>query len=123
MHELYFLRMWLSDLEVMSRNDGYDLWRDHTAQNLSNVIQKRFQKLQNQTDYDNVKVLKCSALEHCGWGKKNFSLLKIQLNLPKFKVVIFTILLIVSIWLTSSIECCVSTHQSLSTTPKGSMGF
>lgn len=59
----------MSNLEQLSRNDGYDKWRSFESNFLRNSIEKRIFSLQNPTDCEKVKILKCYPYDHKqGWG-------------------------------------------------------
>jgi glycoprotein 6-alpha-L-fucosyltransferase len=52
----------------MTLNDGYEAWRDQEFQDLSNLVQQRFEIHQNPSDCENAKLLTNVEEKPCGWG-------------------------------------------------------
>lgn len=59
---------WLSDLEQLSRNDGYDDWRNQENKDLTSAVRKTLTQQQNPTNCNNTKILKCYPYGAAGWG-------------------------------------------------------
>lgn len=55
----YIFRFLMSNLEVLSRNDNYDKWRQSEAKSLKKLIEKRIETLQNPKNCSKAKFLKC----------------------------------------------------------------
>lgn len=62
-------RSWLSNLRTMTKFDGYDEWRKKESLYLSDLVQQRLNDLQNPTNCDDAKYIKCASEDkNCGWG-------------------------------------------------------
>lgn len=67
-------RSLVDDWTQMTKNDGYDNWRQEERKKLDKNIQQRFHDLQNPEDCNQTKVLYCSFPSwsgSCGWGELN----------------------------------------------------
>lgn len=53
---------------MLSRNDGYDSWRISEAKNLSQLISRKLNDLQNPQDCKNSKIIKWNPYRRVGWG-------------------------------------------------------
>lgn len=54
----------------MTKNDGYDQWRQREVKELENIFRKNFEDLQYPKDCDTRKKLTChSETTDCGWGQ------------------------------------------------------
>lgn len=71
--EISICSTWLSDLEKLSRNDGYDDWRRNEHLELKKIIKERFEILQNPEDCGKAKIFKCYAYPEIGWGNNSES--------------------------------------------------
>ncbi|XP_012276842.1 alpha-(1,6)-fucosyltransferase [Orussus abietinus] len=56
------------DMERLAQVDGYNEWREKEAQDLSDLVQRRFKYLQNPSDCSKAKKLICSLNKGCGFG-------------------------------------------------------
>lgn len=61
-------RSLIHDIERMTSVDGYENWRHQEATNLSNLVQKRLNYLQNPKDCKNARKLVCKLNKGCGYG-------------------------------------------------------
>ncbi|KAK4886499.1 hypothetical protein RN001_002770 [Aquatica leii] len=61
-------RSLLYDLEKLEYADGYSTWREKESNDLSNLVQSRFNYLQNPTDCKKAKKLICNLNKGCGYG-------------------------------------------------------
>lgn len=52
-------RSLLSDMEQLRRVDGYEVWRQQEAKDLSDLVQRRLHHLQNPSDCQNARKLVC----------------------------------------------------------------
>lgn len=58
----------LTDLNELSEVDGFKLWREKEAKELSDLVQKRLHALQNPKDCSTAKKLICKLNKGCGYG-------------------------------------------------------
>lgn len=56
---MLFLRFLLTNLQVLSRNDGHDSWRLKEAEELRTKIKSRFERLQNPEKCDEADIFQC----------------------------------------------------------------
>ncbi|XP_045480462.1 alpha-(1,6)-fucosyltransferase isoform X3 [Harmonia axyridis] len=61
-------RSLLHDIDKIQEVDGYAAWRERESKNLSDLVQTRFEYLQNPSDCANAKKLVCSLNKGCGYG-------------------------------------------------------
>ncbi|CAG9765491.1 unnamed protein product [Ceutorhynchus assimilis] len=61
-------RSLINDINQLSLVDGYEDWRHKESQELSDLVQKRFEFLQNPQDCSNARKLVCSLNKGCGYG-------------------------------------------------------
>ncbi|KAH8287618.1 hypothetical protein KR054_010905 [Drosophila jambulina] len=61
-------RSLLSDMERLRQSDGYELWRQKEARDLSDLVQRRLHYLQNPSDCQNARKLVCKLNKGCGYG-------------------------------------------------------
>lgn len=60
----------MSNLELLSRNDGYDGCRNRESARLRSKIRNRFEQIQNPSDCNRTKILKCYPYTNPeGWGE------------------------------------------------------
>lgn len=57
---LFFYRSLLHDIDRLAEVDGYAIWREKEANDLSNLVQERFKYLQNPTNCKVAKKLVCN---------------------------------------------------------------
>lgn len=64
-----FPRFLLSNMETLSRNDGYDEWRKAEAKSIRSNMEKKIRILQNPKNCFTAKIIKCYPYsEPQGWG-------------------------------------------------------
>jgi glycoprotein 6-alpha-L-fucosyltransferase len=61
-------RSLLHDIEELAEVDGYATWREKEANDLSDLVQKRFHHLQNPANCKTAKKLICTLNKGCGYG-------------------------------------------------------
>lgn len=61
-------RSLINDIQTLAEVDGYATWREKESNDLSNLVQSRFKKLQNPSDCKSAKKLVCSLNKGCGYG-------------------------------------------------------
>ncbi|XP_023306207.2 alpha-(1,6)-fucosyltransferase [Lucilia cuprina] len=61
-------RSLLSDMERLRQLDGYEAWRHKEAKDLSDLVQRRIQHLQNPPDCAKARKLVCKLNKGCGYG-------------------------------------------------------
>lgn len=61
-------RSLIHDINSLADVDGFSLWREKESANLSNLVQKRFEYLQNPPDCETAKKLVCNLNKGCGYG-------------------------------------------------------
>ncbi|XP_017138193.1 alpha-(1,6)-fucosyltransferase [Drosophila miranda] len=61
-------RSLLSDMDHMRRSDGYETWRHKESRDLSDLVQRRLNHLQNPSDCQNARKLVCKLNKGCGYG-------------------------------------------------------
>lgn len=61
-------RSLLHDMNTLADVDGYTTWREKESNELSEMVQSRFQYLQNPPDCNSAKKLVCSLNKGCGYG-------------------------------------------------------
>lgn len=77
----------------MTRNDGYNEWREKEAANLEELVQKHIHYLQNPENCSDANKLYCKANTFsCGLGKYDLSFTSCQFieQILPFQVVKFT---------------------------------
>jgi hypothetical protein len=63
-------RLFISDFDTMSKNDGYEAWRQNEAVKLSDIMQKTIKAMQNPPDCQIAKKMYCKDYGHgCGIGR------------------------------------------------------
>lgn len=60
----------MNDLEQLSRNDGFDDWRQATSEKFKRRIYKKMMGIQNPKDCESARILECPLAEAEGLGKK-----------------------------------------------------
>ncbi|PSN45403.1 Alpha-(1,6)-fucosyltransferase [Blattella germanica] len=61
-------RSLLTDTEKLAEVDGYAAWREKEASELSDLVQRRFDYLQNPEDCSSARKLVCNLNKGCGYG-------------------------------------------------------
>lgn len=61
-------RSLIINMDKLTKADGYDEWRKKEAEDLSDLVQRRFRYLQNPSDCNKAKKLVCSLNKGCGFG-------------------------------------------------------
>ncbi|XP_068159454.1 alpha-(1,6)-fucosyltransferase [Drosophila tropicalis] len=61
-------RSLLSDMDRLRQTDGYEAWRHKEAKDLSDLVQRRLNYLQNPSDCQNARKLVCKLNKGCGYG-------------------------------------------------------
>ncbi|XP_067011282.2 alpha-(1,6)-fucosyltransferase isoform X2 [Anabrus simplex] len=61
-------RALLNDIKALSEADGYSAWREKEANDLSDLVQRRLQYLQNPPDCSQARKLVCNLNKGCGYG-------------------------------------------------------
>ncbi|KAL3267484.1 hypothetical protein HHI36_011607 [Cryptolaemus montrouzieri] len=61
-------RSLLHDIHQIEEVDGYAAWRERESKNLSDLVQMRFEHLQNPPDCTTARKLVCSLNKGCGYG-------------------------------------------------------
>lgn len=61
-------RILLHDMGKLKNLDGLEEWREHEAEELSTLVQKRLYYLQNPQDCNSAKKLVCNLNKGCGYG-------------------------------------------------------
>ncbi|XP_075232780.1 alpha-(1,6)-fucosyltransferase 8 isoform X2 [Lycorma delicatula] len=61
-------RSLIKDIESLADSDGHDKWRDKEAAELSDLVQRRIQHLQNPPNCSKARKLLCSLNKGCGYG-------------------------------------------------------
>lgn len=61
-------RSLIADLDTLSEVDGYAAWREKEATDLSDLVQRRVDYLQNPEDCSTARKLVCNLNKGCGYG-------------------------------------------------------
>lgn len=61
-------RSLINDQDRLRKVDGYEAWRHAESRDLSALVQKRFNILQNPKDCDSARKLVCKMSKGCGYG-------------------------------------------------------